>query len=360
MKKMLVLIIFVFFLTTGCYDYAELNDMAIVSGISIDYQEEEFNVGFEILNTKNKEDTQEKEKVYLAQGNGKSIAEAFSDVALEIAKTPYLAHLKTLIIDEETAKNHLEEIIDFLIRDNHIRNIFYLVMAKDVPAFEILDHTDVNNPIVSTAISKLIESTSYTSNIASDLNFEKFVMNIIDPRKDTYITTIEIQNDILKLGPLAIFKKYNFQTFLTEKESAMFNLMNGSSNEMYFKIECPNNSNQFIILSTFKSSESSMEIEENNVTISTEIETKIIENHCEMDFKGIETYEKLQNNLEEILQKEMQEVVEKSLLYDSDILKIGETYYQKYKKEIDFTKLNYKYEATAIINRNGLIFEVKK
>lgn len=360
MKKYFILFVTLLFLTSGCYDYTELNDMAIVSGISIDYQENAFQVSFEILNTVNKDDDPDAPKVYLTEGSGTSISEAFADASLEIAKIPYLAHLKTLVIGEEVAKEHTKEIIDFLIRDNHIRNIFFLVVAKDTTAFNIIHNTDTNNPVASTAIANLIDSALFTNNIAAKLNYEKFVTNIIDPRKDTFATSVAIENGILKLGPLAIFKGYDMQLFLTEEESATFNVMNGESEEIHFNVKCPNDENEFIVLTTFNHPKSEVEIEKDTVKIKSEIETRIVENHCKMDFKKVSTYESIQEKVEEKLKNNMKKVMETSLKYDSDILKIKQIYYQKNKQDIDFKNLNYEYDAKVIINRNGLIFEVEE
>ena len=49
MKKIWILLILPFFLT-GCYDYQELNNRAVIAGIAIDYKEEEFFIDLEILN----------------------------------------------------------------------------------------------------------------------------------------------------------------------------------------------------------------------------------------------------------------------------------------------------------------------
>ena len=360
MKKFFALAFFILLFSGGCFDYTELNDVAIVSGISVDYEEDNYYVAFEVLNTVSKDDNQNQPKVYRVQGKGDSLSEAFSDASLELAKFPYLAHLKTLIINEEIAKNHVKEIIDFLIRDNHIRNIFYLAIAKDTKAIDILKNVDANNPVVSTAIAKLIDSNIFSNNIAADLNYEQFVTNIIDPRKDTYVSTLEIENGIIKLGPLAIFKEYNLVSYLTEEESVTFNVMGGQAKEIHFTVACPNDESNFIVLTSFNKPKSGVEIENNTVKISTEIETRVVENHCDMDFKNVETYESIQKAVEEKLKEQMQQVMKKSIEFDSDILKIKQTYYQKNKKDIDFTKLDYSYEAKVIINRNGLIFEVKE
>ena len=213
--------------------------------------------------------------------------------------------------------------------------------------------------MTSTAIANLIDSDIYSNHIAAELNFEQFVMNIIDPRKDTYVSSIELKDNVLKLGPMAIFKKYQMQDYLTEEESATFNVINGESKEIHFKINCPNDSSKFIVLTTFNHPKSEITLENQQVTLKTEVETRIVENHCDLDFKKVSTYEQIEEKIKEKLQQNMQSVVNTSLRNESDILRIEQIYYQKYKKEVDFTKLKYNFEARAIINRNGLIFEVK-
>ena len=56
----------------------------------------------------------------------------------------------------------------------------------------------------------------------------------------------------------------------------------------------------------------------------------------------------------------MKNLMEKLISNDSDILKIKQVYYQKYKMDKDFKGLDYNYDAKVIINRNGLIFEVEE
>ena len=54
MKK-IILIITLFFLT-GCYDYKEINDLAIISAIGVDYQNDEYIITLEVLNDQTDKD----------------------------------------------------------------------------------------------------------------------------------------------------------------------------------------------------------------------------------------------------------------------------------------------------------------
>ena len=88
MKKILCLLIIPLFLT-GCYDYQELNNRAVIAGIAIDYKEEEFFVDLEILNNK-KGNGQEEEsdKTYYVEGYGSTLTEAFQNCHLKLSKDP--------------------------------------------------------------------------------------------------------------------------------------------------------------------------------------------------------------------------------------------------------------------------------
>ena len=49
MKKILIIIL-TLLLCTGCYDYKEINDLAIISAIGVDYENDEYVITLEILN----------------------------------------------------------------------------------------------------------------------------------------------------------------------------------------------------------------------------------------------------------------------------------------------------------------------
>ena len=58
MKKIIILIVLIF-LTSGCYDNIELNNLAIITGLGIDYKDDNFYLTYEILN-----DIKTEEKLY--------------------------------------------------------------------------------------------------------------------------------------------------------------------------------------------------------------------------------------------------------------------------------------------------------
>ncbi len=358
MKKIILIILILF--CTSCADYNDLNNLAIISGISIDYEDDEYNLAYEVLNVKStNEEVSTKEKTYFARGKGKTITDAFYNTSKEVAKTPYFTHLKVVVIDEEIAKNKLKDITDFLLRDNSIRNIFYLVVAKDSKAFEVISSVNKNNPVISTAIKDMLNNKKNTNNIFSNLTFEEFIQNIVSKTSDGYLSSIMLDNKKLKLGPLAIFKDYEMVNFLTNSESSTVNILNGTGINNYIKVKCPNDEDKTINLTTFNKPKSKIEINNKSAKINLKLEFRILENHCNYNFKKDETYEQLEKALSKTLKSNVQNTINTLKKYDSDILKINKAYYRKYKKYIDFKELQYKIKVDAKINKNGLIFEVK-
>ena len=85
MRK-LFLLIPVIFLLTGCYNYRELNDLAIISGVSICKYDNIYNITVEVVNPKKEQDTSSgKEPDYVIyEGYGNSMQEAFRNIVKEL------------------------------------------------------------------------------------------------------------------------------------------------------------------------------------------------------------------------------------------------------------------------------------
>ena len=106
MKKILLIIIIIFL--TGCYNYTEINDLAFISSIGIDYNKtnEKFIVTYEILND-NSTGEAKINKSYTISAEGKNITDAFNNTSLKVNNKPYFYHLKIIAIDETISKKHM-------------------------------------------------------------------------------------------------------------------------------------------------------------------------------------------------------------------------------------------------------------
>lgn len=130
-KKIFILIL-VILLLTGCSDYRELTDMAIISNLGIDKVDEEFHITVQILNSKSNSNDDSKKnssEVILYNSKGKTIHEALRNTTLESPKKLYVGHLESIIISERIAKSNISELFDFILRDPEITKDANILMV---------------------------------------------------------------------------------------------------------------------------------------------------------------------------------------------------------------------------------------
>ena len=157
MKKILPL--FIIFLITGCWNYQELNEYAIVTGMAIDFKDDKYEVSFLIANG-NKSAEGEQTKTSLLSGEGITIYNAIKDISLASPKELYISHLSVVIVSEEVAREGITNILDYLLREPQSHQNFYLLVSKDTKASDILSILSPLSDYPSQNIASNISNTS--------------------------------------------------------------------------------------------------------------------------------------------------------------------------------------------------------
>lgn len=137
--KRFIILIFSIFLLSGCYNYNDLENIDIVSSISIDYKDE-YKVNIEVIND-------EKSSYY--SGNGSTISECFEVIKLEAPNELHLSHLNIVAF---TKNVDLKELINYFLRSPKVNNTFYFIFTDDIDnkingdkLFKILKNQNVYN-----------------------------------------------------------------------------------------------------------------------------------------------------------------------------------------------------------------------
>ncbi|MCI8574862.1 MAG: Ger(x)C family spore germination protein [Bacilli bacterium] len=357
MKKVILLFI-ILFTITGCYDYQELNDRAIVSGISIDYINEEYIVNYEILN--NLKSDEPENKAYMVEGSGETIVEAFQDASDSISKETYLSHLKVLILSEEAAKEKMRDIVDYMLREPYIRNIFSPVIAKDVTAKSILGSTDKETPVVSEKIETMIANNKYNENISLKIDFDHFMDQFEDDRIDPSLTAIELVDGKPALAGIAIFDDGKLKDILNPELSAIFKVLNNDSSNHSLKIPCENKTNGYTIINLYKNKNTDLEIKDDTLNVKSKLNAGVLKDSCGLNFRDGTIYEELSTKFEKNLKEEYQTFWNYITFDDTDILGLRKKYYQKSRQELpNWKDLKLEMEVKITINKNGKTFEVR-
>ncbi len=357
--KILILILGIFFLG-GCFDYQELNDRAIIVGLAIDYENEEYVVNFEVLNSKKSSSEQNSSnKSYLVEGKGETFSEAYQDALFSIHKDAYLAHLKAVVFCEEIAKDHLDSVVDYLIRDPSTRNVFYPVIASDVSAKTILSSNSEQTPVVAEAIEGLIDYNNYKETVTTTMNFERFLELLFNNHQDTYANVITLKDDkTLSVNGLGIFHEYKLVGLLDLEEASTSLLLNNKNKNFYVKAPCQGKTDKYLTINLYDS-KTSYEVTDKMITLKGSYQANIMDDECSYNFKDTSLYSTLEQQFKTILEKDLSEAIKHYMQLNSDILGIQQAYYIKNRKPLpNWNQLNIKSEVALNINKNGIVFEV--
>ena len=353
MKKLLFILLIPLFLG-GCYDYQELNDLAIISGIAIDY-EDDYEVTFEVLESQKESN----EKASYVKATGKTISEAFAKASLKIHKGVYFAHVKVILFSEKIAKDYMQDVTDYILREPNIRNIFYPLIVLDGKASLILENKNEASPVTSVALEKALTNNRSTPKIAINMDFETMMNNFVDPKKDAYLNTIKKDETTFTLSGMALFKGYQMVGQLSEQETSLFNLLKNTSDNTFIKMACPFKEDKTITIDLYHNRDTDIKVKEDNIVINSSLKGSIVEDNCEIDFRTSSSYEELSHSFSEEIKKEIDHLIKKIQNLQSDVLEFQNIYYQKERKELT----NWYLKDTLVnidldVNKNGLIFKV--
>ena len=358
MRK-IFLILLIPFLLSGCYDYNQLNDLAIISGIGIDYESDEFKVTFEVISTKKEGETSGSNSTYYITSSGKTLVDAFTKSANKIDKVPYFEHVEMVVFSRKVAENHLADCIDYLIRTERLRNEFYTAIAEG-SAEDLIGASTKEHPIVSSYLVQLLEFNNETYNSAYYIQFTKTLKSMLTEGEDAMLPVFKMDDDDnIELLGLGIFKDFHLVHTFNNEEASIVNLLHNFDVEsIHFSMSCDNN--ESITIADYKSNVS-IEPGKDKIVVRATINARISESTCSYDLKDAGTYLKLESEFSKVIEEELDQVLKEFQIYQSNALNIGRSYYNKY-REKDFylwTRQDIEYDIDLKINKKGLTFEVE-
>lgn len=192
-NKLFLLSIIILTTLTGCYDYREINTLAIVSATEINKIGDEYQVSVQAINPQAPDKTTNSQAPFIIYtGTGKTIQEAYRSITLSASRFMYSNHLDLLIINEKIAKENISDLIDYYIRNPGIRNEFYVLISKDD---NILSITTPIDEISSASIKESIENNYKYYGVSSRTTFSEFVNMNLNPNQEIVLPTIELIKD---------------------------------------------------------------------------------------------------------------------------------------------------------------------
>lgn len=366
-KKILFIVILglVSICMTGCWNYYELSDLAIITGIGIDKVDDEYKVSLLVANTTDSSsDNNSKAKATVINGKGKNITEAVNDIREKSSKEIYTGHLSLLLIDEKIAKESIYDIIDPFFRDPEATKKILFVIAKDATCNEILK---VLSPLESLPSQNIVENIKSSSNllgVSYTTYLSDFVHHRVNHGYDTVVPSVTIEGiknqdsdseelketelkNNLKISEVAIFNEYKLSTYMTREENKAINIITNKSTSLNLYSNCYNDIDKYTVIK-IDSPKTKIDFNINNNKIKYSFDVKasgsIEETNCKINLSDEKVINKIKDYARSDIYEMINNTIKKAKNNESDIFGLENIIYKK----------NYKYWKKIKNNWNDI------
>lgn len=187
---------------SGCWDRRELNELAITMAIGIDKVEDEYQVTTQVIvpSELSMKGGLGRSPVTLFQAKGDTVYEAIRKLTRDSPRKIYPGHLRMLVIGEELAKEGIADSLELMFRDRELRYDFYIAIAKDMTAAEILNVTTTIEAIPANKMINALETSEKAFASTSGVTLDDLVADLVSDGKEAVLTGIFVTGD-QEIGP---------------------------------------------------------------------------------------------------------------------------------------------------------------
>jgi len=376
MKKV-ILLIFLTFICTGCYNYKELNELGIVSAMGISKDGDLYNLDIQLLNVLDSEKSGlNKSPITVISGQGETIFEAARSMNKKTSKVFFLADVDYVFLDQSVLNDGLDEIMDFLVRDTRLSLNFLVVTSTENKSLDILSsisHFDTNS--ANNLYDAIMNSETRYGGINS-LHVRELINNYYAKGKYTIFPNVYIkdtrkssENDSLEDSKSESYVEVKNMVFfkdkeaieLTDEETKGVNFLRNKIKNATLTIECDGGYFTIETLESKMKLKSKLNIDQLNVN--GNVGAEIVYYGCKDNLDNAGVLKSISKKAEKEIESYITKAFNKSKKYNYDFLGLGNYIYKNNYKYFDFenkdwnkdglNKLNLKYNIDVSLYKQG-------
>lgn len=388
MKKLFLSILSIFILS-GCYNYQELNDLALTSALGIDKTNEGYKITAQVVNTNKSNQTSDSSdpEITTYTYEAKTLQEAIRQITLESPNRLYIHQVQIFLISEEVARDGINDIIDLFFRGVESRKQSNVLITYNSTAEDILKTITPLDTINASNIRKsLIINTKYLGT-TYEITFEEMVNDYLNDKTEISLPSITLINNNeegekteniqqsspnvkIVLSNMGIFKDDKLLGYLDKEESIGLNYIKGNIISSIISYEC--DTNKYIVTRVTKT-KTSVDIVKDQLKIKINIEgsANIGELNCYIDIEKESGIKEIENRTNE----EIERIINKTITtikdtYNTDVFGFLDLYYKnnnKYYLKIEkdwylknYQQLEFEIKSNIKIIEKGNIIKVRE
>lgn len=345
-------------LLPGCWSKKELNELAIVMAMGIDYDNEKSNYEVSIQVMKSSEIGKSEglasggSSVITYKTVGKTIPEALQRMLSVAPRVPYLSHVRVIIFGESLARSGISDTLDFFSRNQQLRTDFFMLVSKGGKASEILDVVTSFENIPANSLYSSILSSEKKWAVTGKVTHQQFITQMERQGSNPVLPGVQVVGNkeigesaankkrvvpfaLLKHVGLAVFKRDKLVGWLGEPLSKSTNYALNQVHTTSGYIDGPEGG---VVGFEVKRTKSVIKVKlgDNNIpefTIKMKMETDLNSVQSTVNLEKAETVEWINRKIEQKLNEYMtRDLVMIQQKYGTDVFGFGEALHRKYPK----------------------------
>lgn len=209
-RKLLFGPLIMVFLLPGCWNYREIEELAIVAGIAVDPGiNHKYLITMEIIGFQPGKTSEIESK--LISGEGDSILEAIRNSYNISGQMGYFNHTQIFIISQDVAREGILPITDLLFRSPLIRVSLAILISKEKTAREVLAARSLNQPIKSFQIADAFAVQQSTLSKTMEIEVYQAINAIGGEGTALFLPTVGVITNhgqpTIELSGIAVFER---------------------------------------------------------------------------------------------------------------------------------------------------------
>lgn len=326
-------------LLNGCWNYRGLDQMNIVVGIAVDFDETEnmYNVSYEVADLagadKNKGITGR-----IITSKGKTMFESSRNAKLRDPDKLFFGSPPVLIINQDYArKRGIMNMLEWFLQDGECRETMYVAISQEETASEILEGGKSSNSIVSSNLHDMIGEDKDVTGTVFKTELYQVYNSLFSPRNSVVLPALrKVQNQdetVPELNGSAVIKDGKLVGYLTPEQSRYLLFVENKLGSAILTLSIPEMKTEDISLEVFTDrAKKSYRIEDDKIIVEIKVRNHVAigENQMNIDVMDEEVIKQIERAAEQLIETNTQNVI--SILqheFNTDALGFGEMIYKK-------------------------------
>lgn len=341
---------------SGCWNRRELNELGIVIATAIDLDENnKWITTFQVvvpgaIGTQTSGGSGQS-PVSVFSTKGDTLEHAFQNSNTEAPRSLFFAHNRVVIISESVAKEGVDQILDFYLRNIESRETMNIILTKRNPS-ELLEVLIPLEKVPGNAISNMLKGVEKNLSLFKKIKLQDFIIAMTSPSAIAILPEVKVSGDlenqktldalqktrsgaVLKLGDVGIFKRHKLAGWLNEQESIGLSWITNNIDNAIISFPCnvPNKSEQ---MSSFRVQKGSTKLRPKwsngklEITVDIKAKGTLSETACRINIKHPKTIAKLENQIQEKIKTDVMNTFEAAKKMKVDVLGFGNRFHKEY------------------------------